>query len=281
MEMEFQASVARWFYLFPYHQSVDVDMLLEHFRTDKPTYTDDHRAFERSSLSPLDIFSLPFRRLSRAETMEEFSVDYGIRYDTTAMHTYNRSAQYASLLVHNAAIFVALLWAPRYFRWCNSAAELQEWTKESFLAMLSGPREKSCILLADLTELICESSHELILQSYLYSSKLKHIHSLKLFTVCALSHRIIWRAVLFGGGTSEDTPLELFLKSKEFQSLRAAGIEHVFLFTDRGIFRYRVVEEPGVHHLTPGLLPPGGHYPEGHCVWKQVPCDATMFTHYS
>jgi len=147
--------------------------------------------------------------------------------------------------------------------------------------MLSVPREKSCILLADLTELICESSKELILQSYLYSSKLKHTHSVKLFTVCTTSRRIIWRAALFGGGTPEDIPFELFLKSKEFLSLLAAGIEHVFLLTDRGIFRYRKVREQEVHHLTPGLLPPGGHYPEGHCVWKQVPRCSLMSIHLS
>lgn len=270
IEMEYQASVARWFYLFPYHQSVNVDMLIECLRADQPTFTDERHAFERSSLSPLDIFSLPFRQLARAETMEELSVDYGIRYGTTIRCTDKRSEQYASLLVRNAAVFVALLWAPRYFRWCDSADELQRWTHDSFSAMLSVPHEKCCILLADLTELLCESSHELILQSYLYSSKLKHTHSLKLLTVCALSRRIVWRAALFGGGTPEDTPFELFLKSQEFKSLQAAGIEHVFLLTDRGIFRYRTVQQHEVHHLTPGLLPTGGHYPEGHCVWKQV-----------
>lgn len=175
-----------------------------------------------------------------------------------------------SLLLHNAAIFVALLWAPRYFRWCESLDELRYWTKDSFLAMLAVPHEKACLLLADLTELICESSSELILQSYLYSSKLKHTHSVKLFTVCTTSRRIIWRASLFGGGSSEDIPFELFLKSKELLALTAAGVEHIFLFTDRGIFRYRAVAAQEVHHLTPGLLPAGGHYPEGHCVWKQV-----------
>jgi hypothetical protein len=25
-----------------------------------------------------------------------------------------------------------------------------------------------------------------------------------------------------------------------------------------------------VHHIAPGMLPPGERYPEGHCVWKQV-----------
>jgi hypothetical protein len=136
--------------------------------------------------------------------------------------------------------------------------------------MLSVPREKSCVLLADNTELICESSKELLLQSYLYSSKLKHVHSIKLFTVCTTSRRIIWRSPLFGGGTSEDSPMDLFLKSKEFLALLAAGVEHVFLLTDRGILRYRKVQEREVHHLTPGLLPADRHYPEGHCVWKQV-----------
>ena len=185
-------------------------------------------------------------------------------------YTYKRSAHYASLLIRNAAIFVALLWAPRYFRWCESLHELQRWTKESFLAMLSVPHDKACILLADLTELICESFTELILQSYLYSSKLKHTHSVKLFTVCTTLKRIIWRAALFGGSSSEDVPFEVFLKSREFLALLAAGAEHIFLLTDRGIFRYRKVSAQEVHHLTPGLLPPGGHYPEGHCVWKQV-----------
>jgi hypothetical protein len=211
--------------------------------------------------------------------MEELSLDYGIRYRCSATPANVYSAQYASLLLRNSAVLVALLWARRYFRWCESAAELQQWTKESFMAMLSVPREKSCILLADLTELICESSKQLHLQSYLYSSKLKHTHSLKLLTVCALSRRIVWRAALFGGGTPEDVPFELFLNSKEFHSLRAQGIEHVFIFTDRGIFRYRLVKEREVHHLTPGLLPAGGHYPEGHCVWKQVQRGSVLSTY--
>lgn len=270
MESEFEASLARWFYLFPHHQPVDVDALLEHLRTNQPKFVDASVAFERSSLSPLDIFSLPFRHLARVETMEELSVDYGIRYRCNATLAHMCSAQYASILLRNAVVFVALIWAPRYFRWCESPAELQQWTKESFLAMLNVPREKSCVLTADLTELICESSKQLHLQSYLYSSKLKHTHSLKFLTVCTLSRRIVWRSPLFGGGTPEDVPFEQFLESKEFRSLHAQGIEHVFVFTDRGIFRYRIVKEREVHHLTPGLLPPGGHYPEGHCVWKQV-----------
>lgn len=281
METEFQLSIARWFYLFPFHQPVDIDALLERLRTNQPTFVDESAAFQRSAIPPLDIFSLPFRHLTKAETMEELSLDYGIRFRSSVMLSNVCSAQYASLLLRNAAVFVALIWAPRYFRWCESAAELQQWTKESFMAMLSVPRETSCVLLADLTELICESSKQLHLQSYLYSSKLKHTHSLKLLTVCALSKRIVWRAALFGGGTSEDVPFELFLKSKEFHSLRAQGIEHVFIFTDRGIFRYRIIKEHEVHHLTPGLLPAGGHYPEGHCVWKQVRRGLLVSTHNS
>ena len=186
------------------------------------------------------------------------------------MSTYKGSSQYASLLLHNASIFVAILWAPRYFRWCESVAELRSWTKESFLAMLPASDNSSCVLLADLTELICESSTELMLQSYLYSSKLQHTHSVKLFTVCTTSRRIIWRAALFGGGTSEDFPFEEFLGSREFLAL-LADVEHVFLLTDRGIYHHRKVAAHQVHHMTPGLLPAAGQYPEGHCVWKQVP----------
>lgn len=136
--------------------------------------------------------------------------------------------------------------------------------------MLSAPTDKSCVLLADNTELICESSKELLLQSYLYSSKLKHTHSVKLFTVCTTNRRIVWRAPLFGGGSSEDAAMDLFFKSKEFLTLISSGVEHVFLLTDRGILRYRKVLQQQVHHLSPGLLPEDRHYPEGHCVWKQV-----------
>lgn len=80
MEIEYQSSVARWFHLFSHHQPLDVDSLLEQLRANQPTFVDAPHAFERGALSPLDIFSLPFRHLSRSETMEELSLDYGIRY---------------------------------------------------------------------------------------------------------------------------------------------------------------------------------------------------------
>lgn len=80
MEMEYEASMARWFHLFSFHQPVDIDVLLGHFRANQPSCIDAARSFQRGSLSPLDIFALPFRHLTRAETMEELSVDYGIRY---------------------------------------------------------------------------------------------------------------------------------------------------------------------------------------------------------
>lgn len=64
MEIEYEASVARWFHLFSFHQTMEVSSLLEQFRTNKPVFTDAPRTFERSVLTALDVFSLPFRHLT-------------------------------------------------------------------------------------------------------------------------------------------------------------------------------------------------------------------------
>jgi len=87
MEIEYQSSVARWFHLFSHHQPMDVGSLLEQLRSNQPAFVDASHTFERGALSPLDVFSLPFRHLCRSETMEELSLDYGIRYCCNAVCT--------------------------------------------------------------------------------------------------------------------------------------------------------------------------------------------------
>ena len=136
-------------------------------------------------------------------------------------------------LLHNAALFVALLWAPRHFYWSTHADDRIAWTSEKVKETFSTKLGEIYVLLADNTELVTESSLNLILQSFLFSSKSGHLHSSKLFTVSTSRRRLVWRAPLSGGVTKEITGMEQFVRSLEFQQLRVAGVA-IYMFTDRG-----------------------------------------------
>lgn len=182
------------------------------------------------------------------------------------------SEPYMSDLLHNAALFVALLWAPLHFYWPTSADERRAWTSGRVKETVGSDL---FVLLADNTELVCESSGNLILQSFLYSAKMAHLHSIKLFTICSSRRRIVWRAPLFGGVTKEITGMERFLSSAEFAKLDREHVR-VCMFTDRGFRDLPLELQNKIHLLTPGLLDERHSYPQGHSVWKQVRCSLLL-----
>ena len=173
-------------------------------------------------------------------------------------------------LLHNAALFVALLWAPRHFYWSPDEADRVAWTSDAVKAAFGKHLSSVYILLADNTEFMTESSENLILQSFLFSSKAAHAHSAKLFTVSSSRRRLVWRAPLAGGVTKEITGMERFLESAEYKSLQNAGVKSVYMFTDRGFRDLHPSAKAELHLLTPGLLDAQHTYPAGHCAWRQV-----------
>lgn len=181
-----------------------------------------------------------------------------------------RSEQHMSDLLHNAALFVALLWAPRHFYWSPDEADRVAWTSDAVKAAFGKHLSSVYILLADNTEFMTESSENLILQSFLFSSKAAHAHSAKLFTVSSSRRRLVWRAPLAGGVTKEITGMERFLESAEYKSLQNAGVKSVYMFTDRGFRDLHPSAKAELHLLTPGLLDAQHTYPAGHCAWRQV-----------
>lgn len=173
-------------------------------------------------------------------------------------------------LLHNAALFVALLWAPRHFYWSADEADRVAWTSDAVKAAFSKQLSSVYVLLADNTEFMTESSDNLILQSFLFSSKAGHAHSVKLFTVTSSRHRLVWRAPLAGGVTKEITGVERFLESVEYKLLQNAGVKSVYMFTDRGFRDLHPSAKAELHLLTPGLLDAQHTYPAGHCAWREV-----------
>lgn len=137
-------------------------------------------------------------------------------------------------VLHNALLFVALLWAPRHFYWSSDEADRLAWTTDNVKSLFPKSLGTVYALLADNTELTTESSLNLILQSVLFSAKLRHLHTAKLFTVCATRRRIVWRAPLLGGVAKEITGLEMFTRSAEHASLMKSGVDAIYMFTDRG-----------------------------------------------
>lgn len=175
-----------------------------------------------------------------------------------------------SCVAHNALLFVALLWAPHHFYWSASEEDRLSWTSDNIKSLFAKSLASVYVLLGDNTELITESSLNLILQSVLFSSKSGHEHSVKLFTVCATRRRLVWRPPLLGGVGKEITGMERFMQSPEYASLSKSGVGSVYMFTDRGFRDLDAKKKAELHLLTPGLLDGHHTYPAGHAAWKQV-----------
>ena len=138
--------------------------------------------------------------------------------------------------------------------------------------MLGDEIYKAFIFLADNVEFISQGSLNLLLDSVLFSSKLKSVCSVKLFTLSLSSGLINWRAPLFGGGAEEITPMERFLQSDECRRVREQYKRRILAFTDRGFSRLPAELLDGIYLLHPGLQELRGQYSAEHAVWKQV-CD--------
>jgi hypothetical protein len=146
-------------------------------------------------------------------------------------------------------IFVALFWSPLYLR----RPDLEVLTKvpARFQSALSPANEApTIVLVADNTEFISHSSGNLLLQSFLWSSKLKKAHSTKLLLITTLSGLIVWRSPLFGGSTPEPELLEYFFQSDDFHSLPTAA--NVVILVDRGF--KKLIAPPSVQIFQPEFL---------------------------
>ncbi len=136
-------------------------------------------------------------------------------------------------------------------------------------------------LMGDCVELITLGSSNLFLQLYLYSSKLEHVHSLKLFVYVTADGLIAFRSSILGGGSREPEGHEQVIRSPVFKNFMEAHPDtKVIAFLDRGFSR---TAESGSDRVFL-LLPTSGdksasHLSPGHAAWRQV-C-ATLSCHGS
>lgn len=226
-----------------------------------------------SQIHPLDFFALPFRHICRAESLELLAFDYGVRCVGSFSSLLSTSSeQHMSTLLYNAALLVALLWAPRHMAFPSVDKLMAEVSPRAASVLPPSSAHPCVIILADCTEILCESSGNLILQLYLYSSKTTHVHSVKLFTVTDTKGRIVWRALLKDGVTKEITGLIEFFESDEFQQMVRAGVK-VFLLADRAFVNLPDKYRPMVTILTPGERSVGDVHGPLHTAWKMVRAD--------
>jgi hypothetical protein len=121
-------------------------------------------------------------------------------------------------------------------------------------------------------------SLNLFLQLYLYSSKLEHIHSLKLFVYVTADGLIAFRSSIFGGGSREPEGHEQVVHSPEFKKfMEEHPYTKVIAFLDRGFTR---TTEHGSDRVFL-LFPTSGeksasHLSPSHAAWRQV-CAHTSF----
>lgn len=167
-------------------------------------------------------------------------------------------------------MLVALLWAPNYLCLRATREEAHRWTAEDLAATFGERADDTLVLVADCAEIISRGSLNLLEQLYLYSFKLEHVHSLKLFTVCFTTGLIACRAPLYGGSSPEIAPMEHFLVSDDFKRLQAVFGTRIILFCDRGFSRLSKDLLGRVHLLHPGLEAAGGSDSASHAVWKLV-----------
>jgi hypothetical protein len=178
-------------------------------------------------------------------------------------------AKTISLLLHNSIIFLSVYWAPRYLAMPFRLSDLQA---HGHLQLFL--RDANTVaLMGDCVEFISLGSLNLLLQLYLYSSKLKHIHSLKLFVFVTAKGLIAFRSSISGGGTREPQGHEQVTNSPVFKKFMDDHPDaQVIAFLDRGFTRTHVQSDRRVHLL----YPTSGEkdldtLSSGHAAWRQVP----------
>lgn len=81
MEAEFKATVGPYYHLVDHHNRNNAKELIEMFLNGTATQMPHGASFRVTLLSPLDVFSLPFRHLHLSEPLAVMSADYGVRYE--------------------------------------------------------------------------------------------------------------------------------------------------------------------------------------------------------
>jgi hypothetical protein len=174
-----------------------------------------------------------------------------------------------SLLLHNSIIFMAIYWAPRYFAIPFPREALQKHSNADLVFHDPG----AVALMGDCVEVISLGSLNLLLQLYLYSSKLEHIHSIKMFVYVTTKGLIAFRSSIFGGGSPEPAGHEQVARSPAFTSfIQECADTKIVAFLDRGFTRTAEQGNESVHLL----FPTSGEQTTNalsasHAVWRQVP----------
>lgn len=80
LQREFENSFEPWASLFSYHERMTPAELLTAVEEARSGSKRARIAVREHSISSFDVFCLPFRCITRCETVEELSVDYGVGY---------------------------------------------------------------------------------------------------------------------------------------------------------------------------------------------------------
>lgn len=136
-------------------------------------------------------------------------------------------------------------------------------------------------LMGDCVEVISLGSLNLFLQLYLYSSKLKHIHSLKLFVYVTADGLIAFRSSIFGGGSREPQGHEQVIHSSEFvKFMEQYPDTKIVAFLDRGFTRTTEKGNESVYLLFPTSGEKSDTLSPGHAAWRQVCFHIVTHTFY-
>lgn len=79
MELEYKLSVAPFMHLLNHHERINPRQLIETLLANPTPPLEPTHAHRESFLSPIDVFSLPFRHLTTHETIEQLSFNIGLR----------------------------------------------------------------------------------------------------------------------------------------------------------------------------------------------------------
>lgn len=80
LQREFENSFEPWASLFSYHERMTPAELLTTVEEARSGSKRARVVVREHSISSFDVFCLPFRCVTRCETIEELSVDYGVGY---------------------------------------------------------------------------------------------------------------------------------------------------------------------------------------------------------
>lgn len=263
LELEFNWSLARYYRSYmSYSSYLDLSRVVTDLVENglKPTngYPEQRG---QELLSPLDVFALPFRHLTRGSSLRELACDYGISLSQIALY------------LHNAVVLVTLFWAPYYLHFRHSPSDWARFCSPTLASLLRCAPADVFHFLADNVEMMSLSSGNLLLQLYLFSQKLGHAHTVKQLLVCFPAGLIAYRAPLYGGNVTEIEAMEKFIVSPQMENLKTkVASDHIVGITDSGFSRLSSSARKEIELVLPTSGMSGQQASAPQLAWRQVRC---------